>query len=136
MTEVIFGFIGVLVGAGITHYTQMRTTQLALEGEHKRIIAEAALHDKQIRLDKIRECVADIIIIVEPEMHEAIDKRRLLSNIHKVQMLLDTAKDEAQADLNGAINVLAGSVLSGQIKELDTLILTGKMVDAVKKMNK
>ena len=136
MTEAIFGFIGVLVGAGIAHYSLMRATKLALEAEHKRIYAEAALHDKQIRLDKIRECVADIIILVEPEFREAIDKKRLLTNIHKVQMLLDTAKDEAHAELNGAINVLAGAVLSGQIKELDTLILTGNMVDAVKKMNK
>ena len=136
MTEAIIGFIGVLVGAGIAHFSQMRATILALEAEHKRIHTEAELDDKQIRLDKIRECVADILILVEPEFKETIDTKRLLSSIHKVQMLLDTAKDEAHADLNGAINVLAGSVLSGQIKELDTLILTGKMVDAVKKMNK
>lgn len=135
MTEAIIGFIGVMVGAGIAHLSQMRATKLALEAEHKRIHTEAVLHDKQIRLDKIRECVANILILVEPEFKETIDTKRLLSNIHIVQMLLDTAKDEAHADLNSAINVLAGSVLSGQIKELDTLILTGKMVDAVKKMN-
>ena len=135
LISVLIGLIGVLIGAGIAHYTQMRATKLAMEGERQRILAEAALHDKQVKLDKIRECVADILIATEPVINSHVDASRLLVNVHKVQMLLDTDHNEAHRQLNEAINKLAFAFTSEGASQLNTYKLQDQMVAAVKRMN-
>lgn len=104
MIEAIFGLIGVAVGAVVSYLAQVRATRMTVEAELRRLHVESRIRDEEKRTDMIREWTAEILALCDPDINASVDYRRIVINIHRLQLVLDTDTNRAHARLNDAIN--------------------------------
>ena len=103
MTEAIFGLAGVVVGAAVSYFAQVRATRMTVEAELRRLPIESRIRDEEKRNDMIREWTAEILGLCDPDINATVDYRRIVTNIHRLQLILDTDTNQAHARLNDAI---------------------------------
>lgn len=136
MYEALFGFLGVLIGAGVSYFAQLQATRLAVEGELKRLSVETRLRESEKMRDFIREWVAEILTTCDPDINQEIDYRRIVKNIQRLQLILDTSDNKAHAALNDAINQLGLSFQTKNATRENVYALQSKITEAVKALNK
>jgi DNA-binding FadR family transcriptional regulator len=136
MTEALFGIIGVLIGAGVSYFAQLRATRLAIEGQLKRLAVETKIRETEKKSDLIREWVAEILTECDPDINKQIDYRKIVMNIHRLQLILDTSNNQSHKALNNAINNLGLSFQTKNATRKSTYQFQSQIVEAVKAMNK
>ena len=103
MNELLSSLAGVIVGAASSYFAQKKITKSIIDSEIKRLYAQAEINDKSKRLDEIRECVVDILVLVEPIANREIDNMAVITNIHRLAMFLDVKNNPEHGELNGVV---------------------------------
>lgn len=136
MTSAVFGLIGVITGAVISYFTQVRATRMAIDAELQRLRVEASIRQSEKRADLIREWTAEILAECDPDTNAEVDYRKVVTNIHRLQLILDTSGNKAHARLNDAIIKLGISFQTKEATRESTYEIQNQMVEAVKAMHR
>jgi hypothetical protein len=117
MTETLLvaaiSVFGVLLGSLITGWYQLKHTSTLADAELERYRLEKdtenksrLLHRKQ---DLLLENLAELLIQTDPEIHKQFNYPKIISLIHKMQLILDL-ENKKEGALNDAINKMGLSI--------------------------
>jgi hypothetical protein len=135
MTEAIFGLIGVLFGSLVSYFAQVRATRLAIDAELRRMDVEYRLREYAKRNELIREWAAEILVECDPDVNATVNYRKIVTNIHRLQLILDTSGNKAHAIINDAINKLGMSFQTKSATRESTYAFQNQIIESVKAMN-
>jgi len=114
MTEAIFGFIGVMIGSLTSYFAQIHVTKLANQAELSRLSVEARIRDEEKKLDLIREYVAELLFVTDPDISTNVDHKQITRNILRLQLILEIDTNIVHRNLNGEINQLGALFLRNE----------------------
>jgi hypothetical protein len=135
MNDAIIGFIGVIVGAVISYVAQMRATKMTLEAELRRLRTESNIRDKETRAIQIREWLAEILAESDPDINKDVDYRKIVVNIFRLQLILDTRTNKSHALINDAIIKLGLAFQTKTAMREEIYALQSQIIEAAKSMN-
>ncbi|MHA7879224.1 MAG: hypothetical protein ACX931_05520 [Saccharospirillum sp.] len=94
----LFALAGVLSGGLIAGWFQHRAAKLTAQSDMVKLKYSR-------KSDLIIETVSNLLTASDPELHEKYDYEKVVSNIHKLQLLLDP-----KLPMEGRINLAAGEI--------------------------
>jgi hypothetical protein len=107
MSEALIALLGVVIGGLLTWWTQRSTVKLQIQGA-----ARARLED--ILLDT----VSLLLAAADPELHSKFDYGRVVTLIHRVQLVLDP-RVSVDDRLNRATNDLGHAIQAAMAGDRD-----------------
>lgn len=124
----LIALAGVALGGLLTGWFQRANTKtlVAAELEKLRVQLEGEARSRLLgrKQDVLMDAVADIVAAADPELHTQFDYKRVVTLIHRIQLLLDPKKS-ADARLNDALSKLGFSVQGAVSGQRDTSALLG-----------
>jgi len=99
----LFGLLGAVIGAALAGMHLRSSTKTLIEAGftkiHTQISAESKSRFPGKKEDQLVESVAELVTETDPELHSNFDYKKIVSLIHKVQIVLDP-RSESQGQIN------------------------------------
>ena len=134
----LFGLLGAVIGAALAGLHQRKNTKEIIEAEFKKInqqiVGEAKARFHARKEDQLMECVAALVTETDPELHIELDYTKIVSLIHKIQIVLDPSS-ESQAKINhwtSKLGFIARDVLANKAEPESLLKPQGELIDATR----
>src|SRR5260221_14182537 len=134
----VIGLVGVVIGALLVGWQQRSNTRAVIQSEYGKIFAQLSGQSRARfrgkKEDWILEAVPDLIAATDPELHTTFDYVRVVTLIHKIQVVLDV-NNPTEGALNHATTMLGFAVQAVKNGEDPTSLLEpqGKVIEATRK---
>ena len=93
ITASVSSIVGVIIGALLTGWQQKANTRALIESEFRKLNAQfSAENFARVRARKeelLLEAVPPLVAAVDPELHADFDYNKIVSLIHRVQVVID-----------------------------------------------
>ena len=138
--KVAFISVGSAVATSlIALITQLFVTNRLIRSEMYKVNHQITTQSNVSRLnekkEKIVSLVSDLLTLTDPEINPKIDKLKIITCVHKIQLMLDNF-NKNESILNDQVNQLV-LIVNGWINDQDSislLSLMGKITDNVKQI--
>ena len=95
----VIGLAGGLLAALLVSWHQAKNTRVLIAAEFEKIERHNRISSRSRKEQWLLDTVPDLLAATDPELHANFDYSKIVSLIHKIQIILDP-KDETESAIN------------------------------------